>query len=223
MNFYKRVCILSVAFICALSFVACSDDDDDDSSSGTSDTMVIATGEYAGHAYVDMGLSVMWATCNLGGDIASDYGDYYMWGETISGRKCTADSSITYKMDIDDIAGDATYDAATAEWGSSWRLPTKEEFDELVSECSWKWTMVDSIYGYYVTADNGNSIFFAAAGACTDDQIVYRSSSARRGYYWSSTPDPDDTKNAYYLYFYSGHYYTRSYYRYNGRFIRPVY
>ena len=83
---------------------------------------------------VDLGLSVKWATCNVGASSASEYGNYYTW------------------------------DKACAGWSGSWRVPTKAEFQELIDKCTWTWTSQGGHNGYKVTGKNGNSIFLPAAG-----------------------------------------------------------
>lgn len=122
-------------------------------------------GRLNGHEWVDLGLSVLWATCNVGASSPSDYGNYYAWGETEIKSSYTKDNSKTYrKMDMIDISGNPQYDAATANWGEGWRMPTKEELEELVDKCDWQWTTQGGHNGYKVTGPNGNSIFLPAAG-----------------------------------------------------------
>jgi uncharacterized protein (TIGR02145 family) len=85
------------------------------------------------------------------------------------------------------------YDVARKKWGSTWRLPTKVEFDELLHGCAWQWTTLRGKNGYKVTSKkNGNSIFLPAAGWYYDTR---RCGEGENCYYWSSTPD--DSKNKY--------------------------
>ncbi len=89
-----------------------------------------------GHECVDMGLSVKWATCNVGASIPEEVGDYFAWGEVLPKEKYSNENSITYgDPTIGNIAGNAQYDAATANWGGSWRIPTEEELRELKNKC----------------------------------------------------------------------------------------
>ena len=112
-----------------------------------------------GHEYVDLGLSVKWATCNIVATRPSEFGEYYVWGET---------SSETLKSDVDveeqlnkSIHPDSGYDAARENWGGAWRLPTREEFQELRDNCYWTWTTRGGQKGVRVTSKkNGKSIFF---------------------------------------------------------------
>ena len=82
-----------------------------------------------GHEYVDLGLSVKWATCNVGASSPEDTGYDFAWGETKPKATYTESNSVTYgNSSIGNIAGDARYDAARANWGGSWRLPRKRRY-----------------------------------------------------------------------------------------------
>ena len=125
---------------------------------------LIATGEYAGHGYVDMGLSVKWATCNVGADSPNDYGNYYAWGETETKSSYDEGNCETWKKKIGDIGG-TIRDVAHAEWGGGWRMPTVAEFEELRHNCIWTWGTLDGYKGYKVRSEKtGNWIFLPAAG-----------------------------------------------------------
>lgn len=185
---------------------------------------------YNGHEWVDMGLpsGLKWATCNVGATTPEDYGDYFAWGETRSKSSYYSDNSVTYRMSVINLhrsgiingAGELTesHDAAAANWGGSWRMPTKAEFDELCSKCTWTWTTQGGKNGYKVTGPNGNSIFLPAAGRRYGLTLSY---DGERGSYWSSTVD-DGTGNACRLYFGRGNHYTDWYYRNYGRPVRPI-
>ena len=192
---------------------------------------------YNGHEYVDLGLSVKWATCNVGATKPEEYGDYFAWGETQ--QESNYDWS-TYKWCNGSIDTQTKYctnsdygtvdnktqlelgdDAARANWGGSWRMPTRAEQDELRNNCTWIWTTQNGVNGYKVTSkSNGNSIFLPAAGYRYGSSLYYAGSD---GYYWSSSLSTDYPSIAYYLSFYSGsvdwYYY---YYRYFGFTVRPV-
>ncbi len=194
---------------------ACSDDDDtyspDNSVSGTLN----------GHDYVDLGLSVKWATCNVGASSPSDYGDYYAWGETSTKLEYYYWNSKTYERSMGGIAGDPQYDAARANWGGTWRLPTADEIDELVDECEWTRTTQGGHNGYKVTGPNGNSIFVPAAGLRDGASL---GSAGEYGYYWSATPSKDHVLYADGLYF---HFHSYSFRRSGnlrryGESVRPV-
>ena len=182
-------------------------------------------GAINGHEYVDLGLpsGLKWATCNVGANKPEDYGNYYAWGEIKTKSEYTSDNNITYdkRFKFNDISGDARYDAARANWGGTWRLPTRAELEELEDKCTWTWTMQNGVKGYKVTGPNGNSIFLPAAGALHGTSLYNDGST---GLYWSSTPDD--------YYFDYGAYCLGFYYRledvycYDTRFdgltVRPI-
>lgn len=151
-----------------------------------------------GHKYVDLGLSVVWATCNVGSSSPEDYGNYYAWGETSTKSRYTKENSKTAGISLDDIGGDSKYDAARANWGATWRLPTKTEMEELKDECEWTWTTINGHSGYKVTGPSGQSIFLPTAGFMgSNDPDNYVE---LYGSYWISTSsihsildDDDDT------------------------------
>lgn len=139
-----------------------------------------SSGVVSGHVYVDLGLSVKWANCNLGAEKSYDYGDYYMWGYTTPYEDGTYLRVDRTGEGIRILAPE--YDAATANWGDDWKMPSNDELNELKSECSWTWTYdykKTGVAGYEVTAKNGNSIFLPAAGNTNGRQ-------GRSGYYWCS-------------------------------------
>ena len=181
-----------------------------------------ASGSIAGHEYVDLGLSVKWATCNVGANSPEDYGNYYAWGETSTKSSYTEVNSKTYGKNYGDIGGNSSLDAARANWGSTWRLPTRNERDELIDNCTWTWTTMNGMNGYKVTSKvNGKSIFLPAAGFCCNSSLYNAGSD---GDYWSSTPLASDPDFAFYLRFDSDgvYWYVEYYCRYEGRSVRPV-
>ena len=171
------------------------------------------------HEWVDLGLSVKWATCNIGANKPEEYGNYFAWGETYTKEDYSEDTSDTYDVEMEDISGNNDYDAARDNWGGTWRLPTKREMEELENKCSWKWTTQSGMNGYKVTGPNGNSIFLPAAGYCYGSSRVYVGES---GFYWSSTPYERGDYGAYDLYFGSGYHVVGWNYRVRGRLVRPV-
>ena len=141
-----------------------------------------------GHEYVDLGLSVKWATCNVGAVKPENYGNYYAWGETTTKEFYSSANSTTYGKEMNDISGNAQYDAATANWGGDWRMPTQTEIEELINNCTWNRTTQNSVKGYKVTSKtNGNYIFLPNAGYF-NNSTHYNGSSSDYCYYWSSTP-----------------------------------
>ena len=177
-------------------------------------------GSINGHDWVDLGLSVKWATSNVGAESPEDYGNYYAWGETSTKSEYTKDNSKTYGKQMNDIGGMSQYDAARANWGGSWRLPTKAECRELVDKCKWTWTTQGGNDGYKVAGPNGNSIFLPAAGLRINSSLI---SDGGNVYYWSSKPYEGDSDCAYRLdESYSGDQRVSKNYRYFGLSVRPV-
>ena len=190
--------------------------------------------EINGHEYVDLGLpsGLKWATCNVGASRPEEYGDYFAWGEVEPKEEYTEENyrhfavkrgflgikRTEYEFIGDDISG-TEYDAARANWGGSWRLPTKAELKELVQNCTWSWTAQGGKRGYKVTGPNGNSIFLPAAGYRCGSSL---SRAGGYGSYWSSTPFESDTNYAYRLYCDSSDQSVYWFYRYYGRSVRPV-
>lgn len=153
------------------------------------------------HIPVDLGLSVKWASCNVGASTPSESGDYFAWGETSpksyydwdnykwydnNGKALTKYNSINERGTVDNKKGlDLSDDAANVIWGGQWRIPTWEEWEELLKGCRWKWTSLDGVKGYVVTSKkNGNSIFLPAVGYY-EESSVHRNKSLGR--YWSSS------------------------------------
>ena len=187
------------------------------------------------HEYVDLGLSVKWATCNVGANKPEEYGDYFAWGETqpkitynLSTYKwCRGSHDTQTKYCTDSYYGtvdnktqlELSDDAARANWGGSWRMPTKAEQDELRNNCTWTWTTQNGVNGYTVTSkSNGNSIFLPAAGCRGGSSL---SNAGSFGYYWSSSlhTDPYFALGVYFYSDYVGRYYNNRFY---GFSVRPV-
>ena len=188
-----------------------------------------ATGSSNGYGYVDLGLSVKWATCNVGASSPEEYGDYFAWGETTTKDTYSSSNCPTYGLDNSQLQSQgyidgegnltAQHDAARAKWGGDWRMPTYDELRELNTKCTWEWINTNDFKGYKVTGPNGNSIFLPAAGY-RDGSSLYGAGSG--GYYWSSTPFDYYDFNAYYLYFNSSNLGMINNSRYYGRSVRPV-
>ena len=190
------------------------------------------TGTLNGYDWVDLGLSVKWATKNVGASSPSDYGDYFAWGETRT--KSSYDWSNcfdcldgkydgrwgTYKIGgKTSISPTSGHDTARENWGGSWRMPTNAEFEELCEKCKWTWTSQGVHEGYKVTGPNGNSIFLPAAGWRVGTDRDYE---GENGYYWSSTLSSSNSNSARNLYFDGRYNHTGSYNRSYGQSVRPV-
>lgn len=155
------------------------------------------------HEYVDLGLSVKWATCNIGAKEPDELGYSFAWGE-IKDKSVYSWSTYNYSekdnpqvkiLELKD-------DIANVRWGGDWRLPTKEEIQELLEKCSWTFTKVKGRNGYKITSKvkgyKGHSIFLPATG-CRDNSSLYMIGES--GYYWSSTRSDSDSNSAWYLFF----------------------
>ncbi|WP_289299889.1 hypothetical protein [Xylanibacter muris] len=182
-------------------------------------TAVATDNSINGHEYVDLGLSVKWATCNVGASSPEDSGNYYAWGEITTKTEYTKANSETLYKNMDDISGNPQYDAARVNWGGTWRLPTKAEFKELSNKCTWKWIKQDGKKGYRVTGPNGNSIFLPAAGRRFESSFK---EVGVEGNYWSSTPRDSDAINVYFFLFGSDFQSVFYIYRFAGYSVRPV-
>ncbi len=159
-----------------------------------------------GHEFVDLGLpsGMLWATCNVGADTPEDCGDYFAWGDTITkemydwksyqyatwvdGRyeltKYCTDSSCGYNGFVDGlIVLEPVDDAVLANWGTGWRMPTAEEWDELYQNTTCVWTIQNDVCGRLLSASNGNSIFLPATGFRLDGELICTG----LGVYWSSS------------------------------------
>ena len=167
---------------------------------------------------VDLGLSVKWASCNLGASKPEEYGKYYAWAATTGYASSEShDFSWKYTPYCNDsngnswskyTSGNATLessdDAATVNLGGSWRMPTHKEWQDLYNECTWTWTTLNGVNGYKVSSKkNNNSIFLPAAGYRYGTSYAYVGSD---GLYWSSQvySSPSRVYDAWYMYFYSG-------------------
>ena len=126
--------------------------------------------------------------------------------------------TVDYKTTLE-----ASDDVATVKWGGAWRMPTTEEQQELIDNCTWQWTTLNGVNGYCVTGPNGNSIFLPAAGYI-DGSEVYEQSSC--GYYWSGALYSINNffDNAYILIYSGSDYYSYSSMKRNtGLSVRPLF
>ena len=197
------------------------------------------------HEYVDLGLpgGVLWATCNVGADKPEESGLYFAWGETKGYAKgeshsfdwanydlCNGSSSTMTKYCTSSSYGivdnhsvlEAKDDAATANWGAGWRMPTLQEIKDLYDSkyTTTEWVTVNGVSGRKITSkSNGNNIFLPAAGF---RYVTSLSSEGSYGYYWSSSLYTYYSDNAYGLYFNSGGIDCASSNRYCGRSVRAV-
>ena len=175
---------------------------------------------------VDLGLSVLWADCNVGGDSESPIGGLYGWGDP-SGEKTSQnvkdyldDAGGLYVKTPQNITG-TQYDIATAKWGKDWRMPSKENWKELIEKCKWTKEKAFHVDGYRVEGPNGNSIFLPNTGLRYGEAI----SNTDAGYYWTSEMAQNNRECAYYYYF-DREMHNESVdirtFVYSGRAVRPI-
>lgn len=166
---------------------------------------------------IDLGLSVLWASCNVGANRPEEFGDYFAWGEITPKSEYTDYNYVgEYRGDI---AGNPEHDAATANWGKEWRMPSREEQIELIDNCIWQWTTVNDVNGMLVTGPNGNSIFLPAAGNIIDGAHVYSNS---YGFYWNATKYGYWSAEYAQYFCYDGSYTSVELHQSTGLSVRPV-
>ena len=196
--------------------------------------------EHDPNDYVDLGLpsGTLWATCNIGASRPEDRGYYFAWGETSpkdvynwsTYKWCNGSNMTLTKYCTNGYYGDNGFtdgkteldpedDAAYVNWGPSWRMPTREQLDELMMSCSWRWTSNYGVQGYQVEGGNGRKLFLPAGGIRWDGTI---SDVELKGHYWSCTLNLIYNQPSY-LYFYSGNIrWGDSYDRSRGFTVRAV-
>ena len=232
--------VVSLMLMTVVVFAAGCKKSDDPSNGGNNNG-----GGGISHEYVDLGLpsGTLWATCNVGATKPEGFGDYFAWGETEP--KTTYDES-TYKWCVGELNNYGYYDykytkycdsdqltilqagddAATANWGSDWRMPDKEQWQELIDNTTSAWTTRNEVYGR-IFYGNGQSLFLPAAKVYIDNGVV----SYNSGKYWSRSLYNRSVSSAWLLSFdvddcelfiesYSGH--SWGYRRCYGCSVRPV-
>ena len=212
--------LAAIMLMTAVIMTACSPEDEPNNNgnnngggnSGNSNT----------HAYVDLGLpsGTLWATCNVGADTPESYGDYFDWGETqpkdyydwstyqhgnwngsyYKLTKYCNQSAYGYNGFADNlIVLQPSDDAATANWGDGWCMPTEVQWNELYQNTNNKWTTQNGVNGWLFTASNGDSLFLPAAGFRWDDVL---DNVGLDGFYWSSSLFTDNPSNAWGFFFF---------------------
>lgn len=174
----------------------------------------------ATHEFVDLGLpsGILWAACNVGADSPEDFGDYFAWGETapkelydwknyrygtlshgyFAMTKYCSDSCCGLDGFVDNLTVlEAADDAVVANWGARWRMPTREEWEELFKESTNSWTTQNGVEGRLFVGPNGNSVFFPATGFRLGAELLCPG----LGAYWSSTLHGDFPERGWSLHF----------------------
>ena len=235
MKSFSKILFVSAAILALLSCSKENPQDEDDSAMPTPEL-------------VDLGLSVKWASCNLGASKPEQYGSLFQWAgtrdETSSGKNLGWDNC-PYHNGPSSLRGWTKYvrsswasywsgkgspdnktvldpedDAAHVKLGGFWRMPTNAEFRELIDNCTSEWMTLNGVNGRKFTSKkNGNSIFLPAAGSRYRHYPVHESGSA--GYYWSSSlcESPSSAND---MHIKSGGADENNEYRYTACSIRPV-
>lgn len=178
-----------------------------------------------GHESVDLGLSVLWASCNIGSNSPEEFGDYFAWGETYT-KSCynkmtykfagetlgatnlpTIDAQIKSRLDYtkylgeenkqnpNDVKLDISDDVANAQWGSLWRMPTLKEISELLDSCNWVLDEVKGITGYWAVSKVNGNKIFFPLAGYISDDQVF--GVGKSGKYWASELRKDMCFEAY--------------------------
>ncbi|MBE6327775.1 MAG: DUF1566 domain-containing protein [Bacteroidales bacterium] len=233
MKHKHSIMTLLLAGCLSISFISCLDEHDDEFAAAEKEKKrieeenkkfeqikeVSVSGEIGGYSYVDLGLpsGLKWATVNVGATKPTDFGSYFAWGETESKdeflrdnykwfdgelyTKYIKESAIT-KSDNKTVL-DPEDDAAFANLGDKWRMPTAEEMQELINGCSWRFNINFSntgVAGLVGMSKTNNNVIFLPAGGCKS----IMSGSNPSGFYWSSSFGKNEfsgSNYAYYLYF----------------------
>lgn len=207
----------------------------------------VATGTYNNHDYVDLGLSVKWATCNVGAYYFTEPGDHFAWGETkikstynwesycLKTEGSSFSDVVLSKYNMGDWPGvdddknvlDLEDDVVHVKWGGNWRMPTIDEFQELYDNCTWTWTTMNGIYGFKLTSTKPGYtqryIFLPVTGSRNNLEWSGLISDSE-GFYWSSSLFEEKSTYALIFHFssaYSGSFFEQG--RCYGQAIRPVF
>lgn len=205
-KFTKAIAVIML-IVAAAMVVGCNKPDapgNNGNNSGQNDSIGNHNGALDGHDYVDLGLpsGTLWATCNVGADTPEDFGDYFAWGETMPkevydwksyqfggfahdryelNKYCT-DSSCGLNGFVDNVLFlEPVDDVVRANWGSDWRMPDRDEWEELLLNTTSTWTTQNGVEGWCFTASNGKCLFLPAAGYYWEENL-----NAGLGLYWSS-------------------------------------
>lgn len=166
--------------------------------------------EINGHIAVDLGLSVKWATCNVGASYSAEYGYSLEWGVP------SPDMQWSDRYQGDSRILPLKWDAANQNWGGNWRMPTGDELEELITKCTWVFQYQGKVGGYFIIGPNENSIFLPMAG----------NGGRGGGWYWSSASLGSDEAYGLHCWYNTmdkrGDHHMWSDYRSHGFNIRPV-
>lgn len=208
----KRVLFCALPVVAMLSFSSCDKDEDENQNDVLNENPQDSPGKdtKVEHPYVDLGLpsGTLWAQYNIGATKIGEYGDLFEWGQTKAATNLhyedclNAIDTVYNKYNKEDkvMTLFGVDDAATANWGDDWRMPTQEDFDELNNALSdYSCETINGVPGIKLIAKNGNWIFFPAMGCSLNS--VQHDKGERGFYYTSSRIDSDDDQGAYAKFF----------------------
>lgn len=209
-------------------------DVNDDGSVNVVDAVIVVDHILGNHKHVnpveaiDLGLpsGLKWANCNIGANKPEEMGNYFAWGEIYEKDNyelssyflCNGSFDSCFNMKGKNISG-TQFDVAHVKLGDDWRMPTFDEFKELIDNCTYRWTTYKGVKGAKFFGPNGNSIFLPAAGYSYGTNVAVK---GENGFYWSGTQYSTYVYMGYSLDFGSGYVVWGDYYRSLGFPIRPV-
>lgn len=167
---------------------------------------------------VDLGLTVLWASHNVGASKAEEAGGLYGWADPTGAKRSVDANDYPAAEPSYDLCEDG-FDIARKQWGGTWRLPSRDELEELIEKCRWTPITYKDVEGMAVTGPNGNSIFLPAAGGRCGSEVA---AGGQYGYYWSQNPNGEYSNSAHALTFGKGTPEMIVAGRYYGLSVRPV-
>lgn len=205
-NTIKAMAAIVLMLVFAVSCHKPEEPNNGGNNGGQNDSIVDHNDTLNGHDYVDLGLpsGTLWAICNLGADAPEDFGDYFAWGETLpkelyDWKSYKYGNFVNERYELNKYCSDSVYglngfvdnltllepddDAARALWGSDWRMPTMEEWEELYQNTTYTITALNGVNGCLFEAANGHTLFLPASGYWWGSGF----NGVGIGVYWSST------------------------------------
>ena len=188
----KNIRLLFTLLAAAIFISSCNSDSDDSKENGDNETSPEEIQKEIKRTKleaIDLGLSVDWASCNIGATTPTEFGGQYSWGDA------TGLNSYGYiKEAPDDISG-TKYDIVSSNFGKGWRMPTKKEYQELLDNCNYELTIMSGVKGYLFTGKTGKTVFFPLAGRTSDNTRKYWNSE-NVGLYWTANSFSDNARIA---------------------------